>query len=93
MIKRKEIGFMANEDQKEPLPKGQTEAVNKPEQPETRNLSIEEVLGQYPVDRDRARDVVFLEISKNLFSIANSLKAIPEALLLLGKKIEDAKKE
>ena len=60
----------------ESLPKGQTKETEAKEQPQVRSLSIEEVLNQYPVDREKARDVVLMEISKNLASIANSLSTI-----------------
>ena len=77
----------------ESLPKGQTQETEAKEQPQGRNLSIEEVLNQYPVDREKARDVLLIEISKTLARISESLRAIPEALLLLGTKLDDDRKE
>lgn len=80
----------------ESLPKGQTkeaEVKEAKEQPQVRSLSIEEVLNQYPVDREKARDVLLIEISKTLVRISESLRAIPEAILLLSTKIEDERKK
>ena len=77
----------------ESLPKGQTQETEAKEQPQGRNLSIEEVLNQYPVDREKARDVLLIEISKTLVRISESLRAIPEAILLLSTKIEDERKK
>ena len=80
----------------ESLPKGQTKEAKETEakeQPQARSLSIEEVLNQYPVDREKARDVLLIEISKTLIKISESLRAIPEAILLLSTKIEDDRKK
>lgn len=77
---------MSNEDQKEPLPKGQTETgvtsdVNKPEGAR-QNISIQEILANYPIDRDKCRDVLFVEISKSLVQIAVSLEGISQGLIV-----------
>lgn len=69
---------------KEKLPKGQTvntddlkeEDVQKPE-----IMSVEKVLGEYPIDREKCRDVILLQISNNLGRIANSLEAITQGLV------------
>jgi hypothetical protein len=37
-------------------------------------IPIEDILNNYPIDREKLRDVLFLEISKNLQRIANSLE-------------------
>jgi hypothetical protein len=66
---------------------------NKDQAQPPRSISIEEVLGSYPVDREKVRDVLLIDISKSLIKIADSMPAITEALVLLGKKIEDGKKE
>ena len=58
----------------ENLPKGQTQEVpgeNKPQPPQS--ISVEQVLNQYPIDRERGRDALLIEISKNLGNIAVSL--------------------
>ncbi len=75
---------------KDPLPKGQTqEGTPKQEEQKPQQISVEKILNQYPLDRDKCRDVVMLEISKSLIRIAASLEAIPQALLGINKKIED----
>ncbi len=72
------------------LPKGQTqEGIPKQEQPQPQKISVEQVLAGYPLDREKCRDVVVLEISKSLIRIATSLEALPQTLLLANKKLDE----
>jgi len=66
----------SEKDQSAPLPKGQTTEAQgiKPEQ--QKSISVEQILGMYPIDRERAKDTVLLEISKSLSSISNSLSTM-----------------
>ena len=65
----------------------------KEEGPPVKNISIEEVLNQYPIDRDKARDVLLIEISKSLIRIASSLEVLPQALLGISQKLENLDKK
>jgi hypothetical protein len=73
-----------------PLPKGQTQTTVKPEQPEVnkqpegapKNISIQEILNTYPIDREKCRDVLLVEMSQSLVRIANSLEGISQGLIV-----------
>jgi hypothetical protein len=39
-----------------------------------RIVPVEEIINNYPIDREKIRDIIFLEISKNLTRIANSME-------------------
>lgn len=75
----------------EKLPKGQTIETQDPEnvQEEAKKISVEEILGAYPLDREKCRDVILVEMSRSLLRIAASLEAIPQALLGINQKLED----
>ena len=55
--------------------------------PPQKTLSAEEVMSSYPVDREKARDAVLVELSKSLVRIASSMEAIPHALLQISDRI------
>ena len=63
------------------------EKIEKVEKKEIR-ISVEEIFSKYPVDRDRARDVILMEISSSLLRMAASLEAIPQTLLQINDKLE-----
>lgn len=78
---------MSDKDHQGPLPKGQTQKVNKTEvnKPETNkpsNISIQEILNNYPIDREKCRDVLLVEMSQSLVRIANSLEGISQGLIV-----------
>lgn len=68
----------------EELPKGQTtvsdQGEDTPKPPP--NVSIQEILGTYPIDREKCRDVLLVEISKSLVRIANSVEGISQGLIV-----------
>lgn len=70
----------------EELPKGQTTVPEKPEvnKPEgaPSSVSIQDILNNYPIDRDKCRDVLLVEISKSLIQIAGSLEGISQGLIV-----------
>ena len=81
----------------EALPKGQTQEV-KPEQPqeeqqEVQQISVEQILNGYPLDRDKCRDVIFLDASRNLGRIAQSLEAISQALVVVNTNLANLAKK
>jgi hypothetical protein len=84
---RKENKFMADTN-KETIEKVVKEEAKK----EPRSLSVEEVFNQYPVDREKARDVLLMEISSSLLKIAASMETLPQALLGITQKLENLKK-
>ena len=53
-----------------------TQEAKGPEQPEPQKISVEQILGIYPLDREKARDTIQLEMSRNLNRIANALEGI-----------------
>ena len=57
-----------------------------------KSLSVEDILNQYPIDREKVRDIVTLEISKSLTRIAASLEVLPQALLGITQKLENLSK-
>jgi hypothetical protein len=81
---KKENSFMS-----EPKEEVKTEE----KEPPVKNISINEVFSQYPIDRDKARDVLFMEISSSLLKIAQSLEALPQALLGISQKLENLNKK
>lgn len=62
------------------------------EKPGVRTLSVQEVFNQYPVDREKARDTIMMEMSSSLLRIAASLEALPQALLTISQKLDDLKR-
>jgi len=87
MIKRKEIGFMTNG---ESLPKGQTKETEEKAEEKLKVLSVEEVFNQYPVDRDKARDAVLMEMSKSLIRISASMDAIVQGLVAINTHLAES---
>ena len=71
----------------------EVEDVAKEEGPPVRTLSVEEVMNQYPIDREKARDTIMVEISKSLMRIASSLEVLPQALLGISQKLENLSKK
>ena len=55
-----------------------------------RTLSVEEVFNQYPVDRDKARDAVLMEMSKSLIRISASMDAIAQGLVAVSSHLAEA---
>jgi len=49
--------------------------------PEVQNISVQQILSTYPIDREKCRDVVLVEMSSNILRIANSLEAITQGLV------------
>ena len=80
----------------ETLPKGQTVEVPKEAQadatpqPQPQSISVQEILNSYPIDRDKCRDVVLLEISGNMKRIADSLDAISQGLIVANTHVSEA---
>ena len=55
-----------------------------------RVLSVEEVFNQYPVDRDKARDAVLMEMSKSLIRISASMDAIVQGLVAINTHLAES---
>jgi hypothetical protein len=51
------------------------------EKPTPQNISVQEILSSYPIDREKCRDVILVEMSANIQRIANSLEAITQGLV------------
>jgi len=68
----------------EELPKGQTTAPDQKKDTPVppANVSIQEILANYPIDREKCRDVLLVEISKSLVQIAGSLEGISQGLIV-----------
>lgn len=58
------------------------------EQQEVRSVSVQDILGQYPIDREKARDVLTVEISASLIKVASSLQAIQQSMVVLNSHLE-----
>jgi len=61
---------------------------DKPNLPDTQSISVEQIIGSYPIDRERVRDTLLVSISTNLTRIANSLEGM---LRLKVARIEEKK--
>jgi hypothetical protein len=61
------------------------------EQPQQQTISVQDILNTYPIDRDKCRDVLMIEISGNLRRIANSLEGISQALIVANTHLSDLK--
>jgi hypothetical protein len=48
------------------------EETNKPEQPQ--QIMVQDIINNYPIDRERVRDTLFINISTSLNRIANALE-------------------
>ena len=68
----------------EQLPKGQTvaEGVKDETPPQPQAVSIQDILNTYPIDREKCRDVLMVEMSKSLIRIADSLEGISQGLIV-----------
>ena len=76
---------MTNEkDQTVKAPQTQTD---RPEAPQS--VSIEQILSSYPIDRDKCRDVIMVEMSKSLIKIANSLEGITQGLIVANTHLAE----
>ena len=77
----------------EQLPKGQTLEgdQNQPQQPQS--ISIQDILNTYPIDRDKCRDVLLVEVSKNLVRIADSLEGISQGLIVANTHLSAMNKK
>ena len=70
----------------ETLPKGQTvepQAEGQEQQP-VQSVSIQDILSTYPIDRDKCRDVLLVEMSRNMTRIADSLEAVSQGIIVLN---------
>ncbi len=81
----------------ETLPKGQTvpsppKEGEAPKQEQRQMISVEEFLGGYPLDREKCRDVILVEMSRNLGKIAQSLEAINQSLIVVNTHLDNIKK-
>jgi hypothetical protein len=50
------------------------EQLKTPEEAAPQNVSVEQIIGSYPIDRDRVRDTLLVTISTALNRIANALE-------------------
>jgi hypothetical protein len=66
------------------------EVLDAAEKPEVKNISVEQVFSQYPIDRDKARDVLFMEISSSLLKISQSLEAINQGLVATNSHLAES---
>jgi hypothetical protein len=53
-------------------------------QQEVKPVSVEQILGNYPIDREKCRDVMILDISRALLKISNTLEGISQGLVALN---------
>ena len=60
----------------------QPEAAKQEGKEEITGVSVEQILSAYPIDREKCRDVVLVEMSKTLARIAVSLEAISQGLIV-----------
>lgn len=58
------------------------------EQP--RSVHVRDIFATYPIDREKARDVVLMDISASLGSIAQSMQAVQQSLIVLNSHLEKA---
>jgi ERCC4-related helicase len=77
IMRKKRSGFMTDKNIKsnpESRPTGNilNKQIGVQERP--RIVPVEEIINNYPIDREKIRDIIFLEISKNLTRIANSME-------------------
>jgi len=75
----------------EKLPKGQTVGVpDENPNPQPQSVSLQDILSTYPIDRDKCRDVLLVEISKNLTRIADSMEGISQGLIVANTHLSEA---
>ena len=55
------------------------------------SISIQDILNTYPIDREKCRDVVMLEISGNLRRIADSLEGLSQGMIVANTHLSDMK--
>ena len=74
----------------EQLPKGRTleagptDGKEPPAAPQPQAVSIQDILNTYPIDREKCRDVLIVEMSKSLMRIADSLEGITQGLIVVN---------
>ena len=74
----------------EQLPKGQTvEKDVKDETPQPQTVSIQDILNTYPIDREKCRDVLLVEMSKSLIRIADSIEAVSQSLVVINTHLSE----
>ena len=61
--------------------------------PEVQNISVQQILSTYPIDREKCRDVVLVEMSSNILRIANSLEAITQGLVAANSHLSQISKK
>lgn len=87
---------MSNEQHQGPLPKGQTGEATEVEKDKPaaapQSISIQDILNTYPIDRDKCRDVLLVEISKNMGRLAESIEAISQSLVVVNTHLSQANK-
>ena len=59
--------------------------------PQPQTISVQDILNTYPIDRDKCRDVVMLEISGNLRRIAAAMEGISQGLIVANTHLSDLK--
>ncbi len=78
------------EQQKEQKQEYKKEVLDAAEKPEVKNISIQEVMSQYPIDREKARDVLLMEMSSSLIRISKSLEAMTQGLVATNTHLSEA---
>ncbi len=77
---------MSNEQHQDPLPKGQTAEATAVENDKPaaapQSISIQDILNTYPIDRDKCRDVLLVEMSRSLGRVADTLEAMSQGLIV-----------
>lgn len=69
------------------LPKGETvppKTEGKEPNASSQSISIQDILSGYPIDREKCRDVLMMESSRNIGRIADSLEAISQSLIVVN---------
>jgi hypothetical protein len=80
------------------LPKGQTVRSGRTNGEEAstttpKTVSIQDILNGYPVDREKCRDVLMMEASRNIGRIADSLEAISQSLIVVNTHLSQMNKK
>ena len=56
----------------------------KDETPQPQNISIQDILNTYPIDREKCRDVILVELSRSMLRIADSVEAMSQGLVVVN---------
>ena len=59
----------------------------------TKSISVQDILNNYPIDREKCRDVLMMEMSQNLVRIANSLEAITQGFIVVNTHLSQISKK